>query len=500
MSQRAYAGRLASRDQASRTGPSRDCEECRRGLRSCHLPRGSVNPLFDQLTCEARPDRLDSRPIHAEVLNLPKRDNPRVATLKEVISCTSDYDPDALPVAKANEVIRSFVHPVSGVEKLRVRAALGRVLAKEVVSPINVPSHDNSAMDGYAVRNDDLGAGEPVTLTEIGTAYAGREFTGEVRRGECVRVMTGAVMPKNTDTVIIQEAVNVEGKRVTIPARQERGQNRRLAGEDLQKGKAALTAGRMLRPADIGLIASLGIGEVSVRRKLKVAFFSTGDELVSVGKKLKAGNVYDSNRYTLWGMLTRLGCESTDLGVVRDDPKELEAAFRKAAAVADAVVTSGGVSVGEADLTRQMMAKLGEVVFWKIAMRPGRPMAFGRIRARGRSAYLFGLPGNPVAVMVTFYHFVRGALLTMMGRTDPDLPLLRAKSETAMRKKPGRTEYQRGILELKNGEWGVRLTGAQGSGILRSMSEANCFVVLGHDQGAINAGDYVEVMVMDGLV
>ena len=377
---------------------------------------------------------------------------------------------------------------------------LGRVLAKEVVSPINVPSHDNSAMDGYAVRNDDLGAGEPVTLTEIGTAYAGREFMGEVRRGECVRVMTGAVMPKNTDTVIIQEAVNVEGKRVTIPARQERGQNRRLAGEDLQKGKAALTAGRMLRPADIGLIASLGIGEVSVRRKLKVAFFSTGDELVSVGKKLRAGNVYDSNRYTLWGMLTRLGCELTDLGVVRDDPKELEAAFRKAAAVADAVVTSGGVSVGEADLTRQMMAKLGEVVFWKIAMRPGRPMAFGRIRARGRSAYLFGLPGNPVAVMVTFYHFVRGALLTMMGRTDPDLPLLRAKSETAMRKKPGRTEYQRGILELKNGEWGVRLTGAQGSGILRSMSEANCFVVLGHDQGAINAGDYVEVMVMDGLV
>jgi len=500
MSQRAYAGRLASRDQASRTGPSRDCEECRRGLRSCHLPRGSVNPLFDQLTCEARPDRLDSRPIHAEVLNLPKRDNPRVATLKEVISCTSDYDPDALPVAKANEVIRSFVHPVSGVEKLRVRAALGRVLAKEVVSPINVPSHDNSAMDGYAVRNDDLGAGEPVTLTEIGTAYAGREFTGEVRRGECVRVMTGAVMPKNTDTVIMQEAVNVEGKRVTIPAGQERGQNRRLAGEDLQKGKAALRAGRMLRPADIGLIASLGIGEVSVRRKLKVAFFSTGDELVSVGKKLKAGNVYDSNRYTLWGMLTRLGCESTDLGVVRDDPKELEAAFRKAAAVADAVVTSGGVSVGEADLTRQMMAKLGEVVFWKIAMRPGRPMAFGRIRARGRSAYLFGLPGNPVAVMVTFYHFVRGALLTMMGRTDADLPLLRAKSETAMRKKPGRTEYQRGILELKNGEWGVRLTGAQGSGILRSMSEANCFVVLGHDQGAINAGDYVEVMVMDGLV
>ncbi len=424
-----------------------------------------------------------------------------MATLREVISCTSDYDPDALPVAKANEVIRSFVNPVSGVEKLRVRAALGRVLAKDIVSPINVPSHDNSAMDGYAVRNDDLRAGElVVTLTEIGTALAGREFTGEVKRGECVRVMTGAVMPRNTDTVIIQEAVDVDGKRVSIPPGQEPGQNRRLAGEDLQKGRPALKAGALLRPAEIGLIASLGIGEVSVRRKLKVAFFSTGDELVSIGKKLKPGEVYDSNRYTLWGMLTRLGCEVIDLGVVRDDPKRLEEAFCRAAASADAVVTSGGVSVGEADFTREMMAKLGEVVFWKIAMRPGRPMAFGRVRARRKSAYLFGLPGNPVAVMVTFYYFVRGALLTMMGRNDTDLPLLRARAETAMRKKPGRTEYQRGILELKNGEWSVRLTGAQGSGILRSMSEANCFVVLGHDQGLVKAGDYVEVMVMDGLV
>jgi molybdopterin molybdotransferase len=421
-------------------------------------------------------------------------------SLQDAISCVSGYDPDALPVAKANEVIRSFVKPVSGIERLPVRAALGRVLARDIVSPINVPSHDNSAMDGYAVRSDDLRAAEPVTLIEIGTAYAGREFSGEVQRGQCVRVMTGAVMPKNTDAVVIQEAVTTEGRRITIPPGQERGQNRRLAGEDLAKGKPALQAGRLLRPADLGLVASLGIGELNVRRKLKVAFFSTGDELVSVGKKLKTGEVYDSNRYTLWGMLARLGCEVVDLGVVRDDPKKLEAAFRKAATRADAVVTSGGVSVGEADFTKQMMAKLGEVAFWKIAMRPGRPMAFGRIRARGRSAYLFGLPGNPVAVMVTFYHFVRGALLHMMGRSDTELPLVRAKSETAMRKKPGRTEYQRGILELRNGEWSVRLTGAQGSGILRSMSEANCFVVLGHEQGSVSAGDYVDVMVMDGLV
>jgi molybdopterin molybdotransferase len=423
-----------------------------------------------------------------------------MATLKEVIDCTSGYDPEALPVARANEVIRGFVRPIEDVETVRVRDALGRVLARDIVSPIDVPAHDNSAMDGYAVRNDDLGVMEPVTLTEIGIAYAGKAFAGEVGRGECVRVMTGAVMPRNTDTVIVQEMASVEGDRVTIPPGQEPGQNRRRAGEDLRAGLPALRAGRLLRPADLGLIASLGIGEAAVRRRPRVAFFSTGDELVSVGKPLQPGQVYDSNRYTLWAMLTRLGCDVVDLGVVRDDPAKLEAAFREAAERADAVVTSGGVSVGEADLTRQMMAALGEVVFWKIAMRPGRPMAFGRIQAGPRSAYLFGLPGNPVAVMVTFYHFVRGALLHMAGCGDCELPLVRAKSQVAMRKKPGRTEFQRGVLERKDGEWSVRLTGAQGSGILRSMSEANCFVVLGHEQGGVKAGDYVDVMLMDGLV
>jgi len=423
-----------------------------------------------------------------------------MATLKEIIGCTGGYDPEALPVAKANEVIRAFVRPVAETETVPVREALGRVLAREIVSPIDVPAHDNSAMDGYAVRNDDLGVHLPVTLTEVGVAYAGKAFAGEVGRGECVRVMTGAVMPRNTDTVIVQEMVGAEGNRITIPPGQEPGQNRRLAGEDLKKGKPALAAGRLLRPADLGLIASLGIDKATVRRRLRVAFFSTGDELVSVGKPLAPGQVYDSNRYTIWGMLTRLGCEAIDLGVVRDDPAKLEAAFRGAADRADAVVTSGGVSVGEADFTKQMMAALGEVVFWKIAMRPGRPMAFGRIVSGGRSAYLFGLPGNPVAVMVTFYHFVRGALLHLAGCTECELPLLRAKSQLAMRKKPGRTEFQRGVLERREGAWTVRLTGAQGSGILRSMSEANCFVVLGHEQGAVKPGDEVDVMPMDGLV
>ncbi len=423
-----------------------------------------------------------------------------MSRLAEIVGCMADYDPDALPVARANEVIRSFVTPLAGAEALPVREALGRVLAENIVSPIDVPSHDNSAMDGYAVRSADLSPDAPVTLAEIGVALAGREFRGEVAPGECVRVMTGAVMPANTDTVVIQEVVKAEGGRITIPPGQEKGQNRRLAGEDLRKGKPALGAGALIRPAELGLLASLGMREVKVKRRLRVAFFSTGDELRSVGEPLGAGEVYDSNRYTLYGMLARLGCEIIDMGVVRDDPALLESAFRKAAASADAVVTSGGVSVGEADFTKQMMAKLGEVVFWKIAMRPGRPMAIGRIEADGKSAFLFGLPGNPVAVMVTFYHFVRGALLYMMGRRDTDLPLVRVKSQAALRKKPGRTEFQRGVLEHKDGEWTVRLTGAQGSGILRSMSEANCFIVLHHDQGSVKAGDPVDVMLMEGLV
>ena len=421
-------------------------------------------------------------------------------TLEALVGCIDGYDPNALPVARVNEVIRRFVRPIDGFEQVAVRAALGRVLAEDLISPMNVPSHDNSAMDGWAVRSSDLSATATTTLAEIGVALAGREYAGKVSRGECVRITTGAVMPHGCDTVIPLEQVVADGGRITIPAGQVAGANRRLAGEDLERGKPALHAGRALSPADLGLIASLGVAEVKVRRRLRVAFFSTGDELRSVGETLAAGEVYDSNRYTLHGMLTRLGVEIIDMGVVRDDPAALEAAFRLAASSADAVITSGGVSVGEADYTRQSMNNLGEVLFWKIAMRPGRPMAFGRIADSDRSAYLFGLPGNPVAVMVTFYHFVRGALLYMMGHRDIDLPLLKARSAEAIRKKPGRTEYQRAILEFKDGEMSVRTTGQQGSGVLRSMSEANCFVVLGHEMGSVSPGDAVDVMVFAGLV
>jgi molybdopterin molybdotransferase len=349
-------------------------------------------------------------------------------------------------------------------------------------------------MDGYAVRFADLGTGDTV-LEEIGAALAGKAFGGRLGPGQCVRVTTGAVMPAGADTVVVQEVAKAYGGKVTIPPGQKPKQHVRYAGEDLKRGVPVLTPGQALHPAELGLIASLGIGLVAVRRRLRVAFFSTGDELVSIGTALKEGEVYDSNRYTLHGMLTRLGVEIQDLGVVRDDPALLEAAFRKAAN-ADAIITTGGVSVGEADFVKPMMAKLGEALFWRIAMRPGRPMAFGRIG----NSFLFGLPGNPVAVMVTFYQFVREALLHMSGRSgDCAPPMLKVPAAMPLRKVPGRTEYQRGVLFRDGGEWKVKTTGQQGSGVLRSMSEANCFIVLEHERGKVAAGEPVQVQLFEGL-
>ncbi|MGD9832187.1 MAG: gephyrin-like molybdotransferase Glp [Piscinibacter sp.] len=426
---------------------------------------------------------------------------PTTPTLAEIASCVSGYDPNALPVAQAQEFIARLVPRVQAVEMLALRAALGRVLARDVVSAINVPAHDNSAMDGYALRGADLAASGDTVLAVAGTGFAGAQFSGRVGPGQCVRIMTGAVMPQGLDTVVPQEFTKADGDRITVPAGVVRtGDNRRLAGEDLAQGEAALKAGRVLRPADLGLLASLGPAEVPVLRRLRVAFCSPGDELRSIGEPLDEGCVYDSNRYTLWGMLQRLGVDLIDMGVVRDDPAALEAAFRHAAENADAVITSGGVSVGEADHTKQVMKSLGDVLFWKIAMRPGRPMAIGRITSRGHDAILFGLPGNPVAVMVTFYAFVRDALLAMSGAAPQPLPMLRAASMQAIRKKAGRTEYQRGIVTRSGDGWQVEITGSQGSGILRSMSVANGLVVLGHEQGNVAAGDLVDVLPFDGLV
>jgi molybdopterin molybdotransferase len=425
-------------------------------------------------------------------------------TLDEIASGVVGYDPRALPVAQAQAFIARLVPLVDAIEQVPIRSALGRVLAADVVSPIDVPAADNSAMDGYAVRGAELSERADTRFTVAGTALAGDAKAAALPPGACLRLMTGALMPPGFDTVVPQEFVRIDGSAVVVAAGVlKTGDNRRLAGEDLARGDVALRGGRVLRPADLGLLASLGRAEIGVRRRLRVAFFSSGNELRSVGETLDPGCVYDSNRYTLWGMLQRLGVEVLDFGVVKDDPVALEAVFRAAAASADAVITSGGVSVGEADHTKQVMAQLGDVLFWRIAMRPGRPMAIGRFGSAGDAhrAVLFGLPGNPVAVMVTFYAFVRDALLRMAGATAAPLPMLRAVTVAPIRKRPGRTEYQRGtVTPGADGDWQVALAGSQGSGILRSMSEANGLIVLGHDAGDIAAGQAVDVLPFDGLV
>ena len=407
-----------------------------------------------------------------------------------------DYDPEDMPVERARQFIVERLRPVTGTEHLPVLSALDRVLATDVVSPMNVPGHDNSAMDGYALRHADLATSGATTLEVAGTAYAGKPFGGVAAPGQCVRIMTGAPIPAGCDCVVMQENVLAENGRATIGPGHQAGQNIRRAGEDLARGGIALPAGRLLRPSDLGLLASLGIGQVEVRRRLRVAIFSTGDELVPVGQTLGDGQVHDSNRYSLHGLLARLGCEVIDLGLVRDDPAALEAALREAASRADAVITSGGVSVGEADFTRDVMARLGTVLFWKIAMKPGRPLAYGEVDG----AQFFGLPGNPVSVMVTFYQFVRDALLRLQGRSPEPLPLFTVRCTSPLKKAPGRTEFQRGILSLQDGEWVVAPTGEQGSGILSSMSRANCFIVLEQARGRVAAGETVRVQPFEGIL
>jgi molybdopterin molybdotransferase len=392
-----------------------------------------------------------------------------------------------------------LVTPVHDSESVDIFAALGRVTAQDVISPLNVPPHDNSAMDGFAFDGTQLRDTQSLSLKVVGTALAGKAWAGAVNAGECVKIMTGAIMPEGLNTVVPQELCQITASEtIEIPAGLlKSGDNRRLCGEDIMQGHAALLKGASITPAAAGLLASLGVPNVLVVRRLRVAYFSTGDEILSLGEAPREGAVYDSNRYTVHGMLQALGCEMIDMGVVKDIPELLEQAFNKAAEQADAIITSGGVSVGEADFTKAMMKKLGDVVFWKIAMRPGRPMAVGRIQKGQRSAVLFGLPGNPVAVMVTFLAFVKPALLKMMGSTATPLPMLRARTQEVLRKKPGRTEYQRGIVSRNaQGELQVITTGNQGSGVLSSMVQANGLIVLSHQQGTAQLGDWVDVLVL----
>ena len=431
-------------------------------------------------------------------------------SLAQIAQALEGYDPDALAADTVNAFLAEMVPLPTQTQSLELMHALGRVSAQDVISPIDVPAHDNSAMDGYAFDGSALNATQALQLRVVGTALAGKAYEGKVTAGQCLKIMTGAIVPPPLNTVVPQELVQIQGRDILIPPGLLRvGDNRRFRGEDVPCGSVALAAGTVLTPACMGLLASLGLSTVQVHRKLRVAYFSTGDEILSLGDAPREGAVYDSNRFTIWGLLQGMGIECVDLGVVRDDPVALESAFREAAQQADAIVTSGGVSVGEADHTKAMMRKLahseapgqGGVAFWRIAMRPGQPMAVGRIG----QVPLFGLPGNPVAVMVTFLAFVRPARWRMMGAraNDPqvDSPLLQARSSEAIRKKPGRTEYQRAIVSrAADGTLNVRTTGQQGSGVLSSMVQANGLMVLPHAQGNIAIGDVVEVMMLAGVL
>jgi molybdopterin molybdotransferase len=439
-----------------------------------------------------------------------------MSRIADIAAALAGYDPRALSVTGVQAFLEELVAPAVPAlcaqrEDLPLCEALGRVLAQDIVSPFSVPPHDNSAMDGFAFDGAALegAAGGELRLRVIGTTLAGTAWRGGVGTGETLRIMTGAMMPAGLDTVVPQEFCTVgDGGDVRFPANAlKRGDNRRLAGEDLMAGRTALRQGDRIGPAALGLAASLGLPALPLLRRLRVAYFSTGDEILSLGDAPREGAVYDSNRYTLFGLLTRLGCELIDLGTVRDDPAALEAALRQGACRADAIITSGGVSAGQADHSCAVMQRIGEMAFWRVAMRPGRPLAVGLIPrsddAEG-SALLFGLPGNPVAVMVTFLAFVRPALLHLMGcnaEARAPAPLLRATSTSAIRKKPGRTEYQRGFVRRVPGALPeVRVAGNQGSGVLSSMVEANGLVVLHHAQGSVAPGEAVDVMMFDGAI
>lgn len=412
-------------------------------------------------------------------------------------SCDDDFDPNSLSCEAALARILEQVSEVGGHECLALRSALGRVLAAPLYSPFAVPAHTNSAMDGYAVSVDSLPASGTARLKVIGSAFAGRPFSGTAQLGQAVRIMTGAAMPTGTDTVVMQEHVAVHGDGVELDGHHKCGQNVRAAGEDLKPGQLVLAGGRRLVPPDLGLIASLGIGEVTVRRRVRVAYFSTGDELRSIGETLGPGEIYDSNRYTLNAMLKRSEVEIIDMGVVRDRRDAVESALREASQIADVVITSGGVSVGEADYIKEVLATIGEVRFWKVAMKPGRPLAFGSLG----QARFFGLPGNPVSVMVTFYHFVQPALFKMAGTVAPPPLLIKARTTAVLKKRPGRMEFQRGILSRDaDGELRVTATGDQGSGILYSMASADCFIMLGVDTGNVPADTVVDVQPFQGLL
>ena len=397
------------------------------------------------------------------------------------------HDGPALPLEQARSRILEQVEAVAGRDRLELRDALGRVLAEPISALIDVPNHTNSAMDGYAVRAADLV--EPkARLREVGESFAGHPFDGKVGPGECVRIMTGAVLPDGADSVVMQERTERDGDVVTFAQACETGANVRAAGEDVARGQTVLAAGHRIGSADLGVLASVGAAEIEVLRRARVAFFSTGDEIVPVGEPLSPGKIHDSNRHTLFGLLSELGVEIHDLGIVPDVPEALDEALQRAAQF-DAVLTTGGVSVGAADYVLEALEKAGSVGFWQVAMKPGRPLAFGHLD----KALFFGLPGNPVSAMVTFMQLVRPALVKLAGARPAPMLAFEVPTRLAIRKKAGRREFQRGRLVSGDQGMVVEPFGHQGSGVLRSMSAANCLINLAPDQGNVEAGARVTV-------
>jgi molybdopterin molybdotransferase len=413
-------------------------------------------------------------------------------------SCTDIDETGLISVNEALTLILSDVQPTSGYERAAIENACKRTLTEAITAPFNVPAHTNSAVDGYAICCADLSQDGTSKFEVFGEAYAGKPFTGTVNPGQCVSIMTGAIIPDKTDAIVMQEHTETHDHTIVIDNRHKPGQNIRKAGEDISLGETILQPGRYLTPADIGLMASLGIAEVNVNRKLKVAIVSTGNEIHSIGQALTPGAIYDSNRYLLLTMLDRPDIEIINLGIHKDNLEDLTKAFQEASEYADVIISTGGVSVGAADYTKAALQTSGAIRFWKIAIKPGRPLAFGKIN----NCIFFGLPGNPVAVMVTFYQFVLPALEKMLGiKNKPIAPIFLAQTTEDLRKKPGRTEIQRGIIEQNaDGIWTVKTTGKQGSGILRSMSLANAFIILDHDQAAIKVGEWVKIQPFAGLM
>jgi len=412
-------------------------------------------------------------------------------------NCTDIFEPDLLPVSQAISHILSSLPLIEEDEVINIEKAKSRTLAQDIIASNNVPQHDNSAVDGYALSAKDIPTEGIASLTIMGSAFAGQAYTKAVSSGQCIRIMTGAIIPAGVDTVIMQEQVEVKNKTLYIDHRHSTGQNIRLAGEDLPKGETVLHIGKFITAADIGLMASLGIAKIKVRRKLKIAIASTGNELINIADTPSDNTLYDSNRYSLCALLDRPDIEIINMGILQDTPEALLASFKQASESADMIISTGGVSVGDADHTKTALKQSGQVDFWKIAIKPGRPLAFGHIN----NSVFFGLPGNPVSVMVTFSQFVLPALEAMLGIKDKlTTPTLQVKSSENIRKKPGRTEVIRGILQQQtDGAYSVKTTGKQGSGILRSMSLANAFIILEHDRSSVQVGESVTVQPFSGL-